>query len=65
MPRLLTQACRAAGSQKAWAEANGVTGSYVNDVLQARREPGDSILNALGLVKVVGYVERRKKAEAA
>jgi len=56
----LRRECDEAGSQKAWAEANGVSGAYVNDVLQARREPGDSILRALGLKKVVRYVEVRK-----
>lgn len=57
----LRKACADAGSQKAWAEANGVSGAYVNDVLQSRREPGESILSALGLRKVVRYVEAQRK----
>lgn len=63
--RLLRQACKAAGSQQAWAAQNGVSPAYVSDVLNARREPGDSILAALGLRRVVKYVEVRKRDAAA
>ena len=38
--------------------AAGVSQQYVNDVLKGRREPGESILKALGLERVVSY--RRK-----
>lgn len=55
----LRDACSAAGSQKAWAERHGLSPSYVNDVLNDRTPPGDAILSALGLRKVVRYVERR------
>ena len=51
----LAAACREAGSQKAWAAAHGVSGAYLCDVLKGNREPGESILAALGLVRVVGY----------
>jgi len=53
----LRAACRAAGSQQAWAQANGISPQYVCDVLTARREPGDSVLRALGLRKITRYVE--------
>jgi hypothetical protein len=43
------------GSQQAWAEWAGVSGAYVHDVMHGRREPGESILKALGLKKVVIY----------
>lgn len=56
---LLREACDEAGSQKAWAESHGLSGSYVTDVLQGRRDPGQSILEALGYERLVGY---RKKA---
>lgn len=52
---LLLVKCREAGSQKAWATANGVSATYVNDVLQGHREPGDAILTALGLRRIVTY----------
>jgi hypothetical protein len=39
------------GSQASWAKANGVSPAYVSDVLSGRREPGDAILKALGLVR--------------
>jgi hypothetical protein len=55
----LRLACKAAGGQQVWAQANAVSPQYVSDVLAARREPGDAILRALGLRKVVRYVETR------
>lgn len=61
----LRAACRAAGGQQAWAQQNGVSPAYVCDVLNARRDPGDSILRALGLRKVVRYVETRSSERAA
>lgn len=54
----LREACRQAGSQKHWAELNGVSGAYVSDVLHRRREPGDSILRGLGLQRTVSFVAR-------
>lgn len=51
----LRGACEAAGGQKAWAERHGVSPQYVNDVLNARRDPGASILRALGWKRVVTY----------
>ena len=53
-------ACRAAGSQQAWAEAHGISPQYVSDVLNARRDPGDKILAALGYVRVVTYEKSSK-----
>jgi hypothetical protein len=52
---LLRKECDKAGSQKAWASAHGVTGAYVSDVLKGNRDPGESILNALGLELVKDY----------
>lgn len=57
---ILRKACEAAGTQKAWAEANGVSPQYVNDVLQGFREPGEAILSALGIEKVTTYRRIRK-----
>jgi hypothetical protein len=53
--RALSIACKKAGGQKAFAEAQGMSNSYVNDVLNGRRDAGDTILSALGLVRVVRY----------
>ena len=58
---LLRRRCREAGGQSAWANAHGVSPQYVCDVLKARREPGDMILAALGLRRIVRYVEARKE----
>ena len=52
---LLKIACRDAGSQQAWAYGVGVSPAYVTDVLIGRRDPGASILDALGLRKIVTY----------
>lgn len=68
---LLSRHCEAAGSRAAWAKAHGVSATYVSDVLGGRREPGVSILDALGLEKRVTYepkapprgVGRKRKAE--
>lgn len=51
----LRQHCNRAGGQKAFAEMHGISPQWVSDVLNARKEPGPSILSALGLVKVVTY----------
>lgn len=56
----LRAACQAAGGQSAWAERHSLSRAYVSDVLNARRDPGDSILRALGLRRVVRYVIERK-----
>lgn len=46
------------GTQTAFAAKHGISLPYVNDVLRGHRDPGDKILDALGLEKVVTY--RRK-----
>lgn len=56
---ILVRQCKEAGSQHEWALRNGVSCQYVNDVVKGRRNPGDAILTALGLEKIVTY--RRKK----
>lgn len=53
--RELRKACKALGSQKAFAARHGLSDAYVSDVLKGRREPGDCILRALGLRKVITY----------
>lgn len=60
--RRLSAACAKAGSQKAFAEKHGISTAYLCDVLNARREPGPSVLDAIGLVKVTRY---RAKAPTA
>ncbi|WP_158871485.1 helix-turn-helix transcriptional regulator [Antarcticirhabdus aurantiaca] len=50
--RLLHEVCREAGSQKSWAEAHDLSPAYVSDVIAGRRDPGASVLAALGLERV-------------
>jgi hypothetical protein len=52
---VLREACRKAGGQKAWGEKHGFSASFVSDVLNAKRPIPDSVVAALGLVKVVRY----------
>lgn len=52
--RLLV-ACRAAGSQRAWALAHGISPVYVGEVLKGVRDPGPLVLRVLGLRRRVVY----------
>ena len=63
MRRLLREACKAAGSQRAWAKAHRMSDAYVSDCLAGRRAPGDSIARALGYRPVTMYVPYRMKHE--
>lgn len=55
----LKLACEKVGGQGAWARERGVSATYVSDVIQGRKEPGDKVLAALGLERVVTYRWRR------
>lgn len=47
--KLLRAACDDAGNQATFAKKAGVSRAYVTDVLKGNRNPGPSILRALGL----------------
>ena len=51
----LVAACQMAGSQTAWAGLHSLSPAYVSDVIHGRREPGASVLAALGIEKIVRY----------
>ena len=51
----LELSCRAAGSQQAFAKAHGISPQYLSDVLRGRRDPGQKLLDAMGLKRVVSY----------
>jgi hypothetical protein len=53
--RELMVSIRNAGSGKAFAEALGLSPTFVSDVATARRPVSDRVANALGFEKVVGY----------
>lgn len=55
---MLTRMVQERGSQKAVAEALDISEQYLSDVLRDRREPGEKLLDALGVERVVTY--RRK-----
>ena len=56
----IRRAADRAGTQKALAEQLGVSPAYLSDVLNGRKDPGDAILEPLGLERVVTY--RRKRS---
>ncbi len=60
---LLKKACAKAGSQKAWAGAQGLSQAYVSDVLQRKRGISDSVAKALGYRAVVTYQKLQKRKE--
>ena len=45
----LKEACKEAGSLRAWARAYGCSAAYVSDVLLGKRDPGPKILGPFGL----------------
>lgn len=47
--------CAAAGGQRAWSNKHGISEQYVSDVMNARHDPGEKILTALGLRRVVTF----------
>ena len=49
---------RAGDNQAAWAIKHEFSPSYLSDVLNGRREPGEKILKALGLEREHVYRER-------
>ena len=57
---LLMAGVRVKGSQKAFAEHLGISTAYLNDVLHNRREPGEKILDALGIKRIVTYEYKEK-----
>jgi transcriptional regulator with XRE-family HTH domain len=43
------------GTQRAAAEKLGITQSYLSDILNGRRDPGEKLLTALGLERETRY----------
>lgn len=52
---------KAGENRSAFARNNGLSASYVNEIIGGSREPGAKVLHVLGLEKVVSY--RRKAKE--
>ncbi len=49
----LREAVSASGSQRTYATRIGVSQAYLGDVLHGRRSPGERVLSALGLKRIV------------
>lgn len=58
--RFLADECVDAGGQKAWANRHGLSCAYVHRVIHGHRKPGESIVAALGLRRVVRYVDAQQ-----
>lgn len=54
----LRRLVRELGSQKAVAKKLGFTPSFINDVLQGRREMTEALASKLGYKRVVSYVPK-------
>ncbi len=52
---------QASPNARAYAQREGIAQSYLSDVLNGRRDPGKSILKALGYEKVVLYQRIREE----
>jgi|HubBroStandDraft_4_1064222.scaffolds.fasta_scaffold122747_2 hypothetical protein len=61
MRQLLREACDKAGSQRAFALANGVSAQYVGAVLMGDKVMSEKIGKALGYQKDKGWVKRKPK----
>lgn len=60
---MLVDRIDAAGGRAAWCASTGVSPGYLGDVLHGRRDPGEKLLAALGLRKVVDYVRLNPEGE--
>ncbi len=58
LTNLLRKEVKKAKTQKAWAEANGVSRSFVCEVLLGRKDFSKTILDALG-VEIVYLFKKR------
>lgn len=57
---LIRAAVKDAGSQRALARKWDVSPSYVTDLLRGLRDPGPTILDAMGLERIIMYQEKPK-----
>ena len=58
---LLQRKVQRAGTQAALAKELGITAAYLGDVLNGKRKPGPTLLNAIGFRRVITYVKDDKK----
>ena len=49
-----------AGSQERWAEGKGISASQVCEALNGRRGISESMINAMGLLRVTRYLRVRR-----
>lgn len=57
---VLRSAIQDEGSQLNFARKHNISPPYISDALKGRRDPGEKILTALGLERVVNYRKRGK-----
>jgi transcriptional regulator with XRE-family HTH domain len=57
---MIRQKVKEVGSQEAVGIELGVTQQYIGDLLRGKRTPGETVLKALNLRKVVYYEQREE-----
>lgn len=58
---IIQERVASAGSQQAAADILGISAQYLCDLLHGRREPSETIADALGFTKRVVYLPKRMK----
>ena len=58
--RALQRAIDQEGTAAAWCKKHEIARGYVSDVLSVRQEPGDAILKALGIERIITYRRIKK-----
>lgn len=58
--RLLSQACEMAGSQSEWARLHRIPVSVVSETVRGTRGASDSVLAAMGLMRVVRFIPTKR-----
>lgn len=53
--RMIAKQAEDVGSVSLWAKRHGVSQAYVAHVLNGRQEPGQKLLEALGIERVTTY----------
>lgn len=57
----LHKAVKEAGTQKQWAEQNGISAAYLNDILKGKRAISEKMAKKLGYVPVMAFRKKEGK----
>lgn len=65
MRNILRHRCEAAGGQKAWALANGISPQYVGDILTGRRDVAARLAKILGYERTISFFACKPQNDGA